>query len=33
MERAMPKSITETLPSFPIMMFWGLRSRWITPFS
>lgn len=27
----MPKSATLTLPSFKIMMLWGLMSRWIMP--
>ena len=29
--RAMPKSATLTLPSFRIMMLWGLMSRWMMP--
>ena len=30
-ERAMPKSITVTLPSLSTMMFWGFKSRCTTP--
>ena len=29
--RARPKSITRTLPSFAIIAFCGLKSRWMTP--
>ena len=30
-ERAMPKSVTLTLPSRSTITFWGLMSRWIIP--
>ena len=29
--RAMPKSVTVALPSASTITFWGLRSRWTTP--
>ncbi len=33
MSRAIPKSITRTLPSRVIITFAGLMSRWITPWA